>query len=137
MLKRMRELRDRRESFGFETTLAGKRHQVFIQRARDAGYEVHLIYVWLSSPELAIVRVAHRVRLGGHSVPDETVKRRYHRGLANFFDLYRPLATTWTLCDNSSTRIVMVAQGTSVGETEVYDAKALDRIERSAKNVRE
>ena len=45
-----------------------------------SGYEFHLIYFWLSSPDLAVARVADRVRKGGHDVPEETIRQRYHAG---------------------------------------------------------
>jgi predicted ABC-type ATPase len=41
------------------------------------------------------------VRPGGHAVPEQTVRRRYERGLRNLFGLYMPLADTWQLFDNS------------------------------------
>ena len=40
------------------------------------GYRFHLVFLWLPSPELAIQRVADRVRQGGHHVPEEVVCRR-------------------------------------------------------------
>ena len=46
-------------------------------------------------------RVAERVKLGGHHVPDETVRRRFHAGLKNFFTLYRPLMDAWWVYDSS------------------------------------
>jgi predicted ABC-type ATPase len=51
---------------------------------------------------MAIARVAERVCLGGHNVPEATIRRRYHSGLANFFALYRTLADYWYLFDNSA-----------------------------------
>jgi predicted ABC-type ATPase len=66
-----------------------------------AGYEFHLIFIWLHTPELAVQRVQERVRLGGHGVPEEIVRRRYERGLRNFFNLYRPIADSWIMLDNS------------------------------------
>ena len=72
---------------------------------------MHVIYIWLSSVELALSRVAIRVRQGGHDVPADIVERRYWRGLRNFFDNYRPLADTWTLCDNTGDELVIVARG--------------------------
>ncbi len=39
--------------------------------------------------------------MGGHDVPADTVIRRYHSGLRNFFSLYQPMATTWRMYDNS------------------------------------
>jgi len=59
-----------------------------------------LYYFWLPSPDLAIERVQRRVRLGGHHVPEEAIRRRYSAGLRNFFELYRPIATTWRFSDN-------------------------------------
>jgi predicted ABC-type ATPase len=56
---------------------------------------VHLVFLWLASSELAIARVARRVEMGGHSVPDEIVRRRYTAGLRNRFGLYQPLMSTW------------------------------------------
>jgi predicted ABC-type ATPase len=65
------------------------------------GYHVHLLFLWLRSPELAVSRVAERVRLGGHDVPVDVIRRRYRAGLMNFFRLYLPLANSWQLFDNS------------------------------------
>ncbi len=50
---------------------------------------------------MAIARVASRVRRGGHNIPIDVVRRRYHGGLQNFFHLYRPIADTWRRFDNS------------------------------------
>ena len=111
MLKRIRDLRTQGISFAFETTLASRYYLRFLPEAQEAGYYVHLIYIWLSSVELALSRVAIRVRQGGHDVPADIVERRYWRGLRNFFDIYRPLADTWTLCDNTGDELVIVARG--------------------------
>lgn len=101
MLQRLKELASRDESFAFETTLAARIYSTWIPGLLDKGYEFHLFYLWLPSPELAIARVRDRVRVGGHDIPEETVRRRYSRGLSNFFRLYRPMATSWRLYDNS------------------------------------
>jgi predicted ABC-type ATPase len=135
MIQRIQELMSDRQSFAFETTLAGKRNASLIKSASKAGYSVNLIYIWLSSPELALSRVADRVRQGGHPVPDDVVRRRYSRGLVNFFRLYRPLANTWTLCDNSGRELLIVAQGSNMTETRVFDEDRLHRIEQSARDA--
>jgi len=128
MLRRIRELRRRGESFAFETTLATRTYAPFLRDAQAAGYVVHLIYVWLQNVELARSRVAVRVQQGGHDVPVEVVERRYLRGLRNFFSLYRPLADTWTLCDNSGDQVVIVADGEKTGEVTVFEPATYDRI---------
>jgi predicted ABC-type ATPase len=101
-LARVAELARQRQDFAFETTLASRSFAPFLRKLQQDGYHVHLIYIWLRTPELALLRVAERVRQGGHSVPAEVVSRRYRRGLANLTQLYQPLADTWIICDNSS-----------------------------------
>ena len=55
----------------------------------------------LSSSRLALRRVAARVRQGGHNVPQADVLRRFIRGWENFQRMYRPLADSWAVYDNS------------------------------------
>ena len=135
MLHRIRELRDRRQSFAFETTLASRSYVRFLEDAQQSGFVVHLAFIWLSSPELALSRVAVRVQQGGHDVPAETVRRRYQRGLRNFFGLYLPLANTWTLCDNSSDELVVVARGSQDTEPTILDTERFDRIRKQASHA--
>lgn len=102
MLTRLRDLARARQSFAFETTLATRSYAAFVANLRRAGYEFQLLYLCLRSPELAVERVRSRVRLGGHNVPGAVVRRRYESGARNFFRLYRPLADTWGMYDNST-----------------------------------
>jgi predicted ABC-type ATPase len=51
--------------------------------ARAAGYHVGLVFVVLDSVDLNILRVQERVRMGGHSIPEKDIRRRYGRALAN------------------------------------------------------
>ncbi len=95
MLARLRELARQRSSFAFETTLASRSFAPWIADLTRTGYQFHLVFLWLPHPDIAVARVAARVRDGGHDVPEETVRRRYEAGLTNFFRLYQPMATTW------------------------------------------
>ena len=118
MLQRIQDLAGRRQSFAFETTLAARVYAPWISELVASGYEFHLLFLWLPSPELAIARVKDRVRVGGHNVPEETIRRRYRRGLRNFAELYRPLATSWRLYENAAAgRPDLVASG-GAGRTE-------------------
>lgn len=101
MLDRLDELASQQVNFAFETTLAGRAFAPWLEKLIDQGYEFHLYYLWLWSPELAVERVSQRVRKGGHSVPDDIIRRRYFGGLRNLFDLYLPLANHWQIVDNS------------------------------------
>ena len=102
MLGRLRELAGEREDFAFETTLASQSFGPWLRDLqRDRGYRVHVIFLWLPSPEMAIARVAARVQQGGHPVDEKTIRRRYERGLRNLFRIYMGIADEWMLLDNS------------------------------------
>ncbi|MCX5684105.1 MAG: AAA family ATPase [Planctomycetota bacterium] len=121
MLARLRELARRRESFAFETTMASRLLARWLAGLIAKGYRFHLVFLWLPSADMAVARVAERVRLGGHAVPEETVRRRYDVGLRNFLHLYRPLAESWRVYDNSETPARLVALGKGRAVTRVLD----------------
>ena len=78
MLALLRHLTGQRHAVAFETTLASRTFAPWIEGLIRSGYRFRLIFLWLPSPEMSIERVSKRVRLGGHSVPDETIRRRNH-----------------------------------------------------------
>jgi predicted ABC-type ATPase len=102
MLARLRTLAEARADFAFETTLAGRTFAPWLQSLRASGYRAQLAFISLPAPELSIIRVADRVRRGGHHVPDDVIRRRFVRGLRNFFDVYQQAVDSWELFDNSS-----------------------------------
>jgi predicted ABC-type ATPase len=119
LLARIRELAERRASFAFETTLASRSFEPWLRGLRASGYLVHVVYLWLPSPDLAVLRVRRRVLTGGHDVPEETMRRRYERSLGNFLGLYRPLAASWRVYDNATIRgprLVARGRGQEVDE---------------------
>jgi predicted ABC-type ATPase len=80
-----------------------------VQRLKRDGYRVHLLYLYVSDPEISVHRVAQRVVLGGHGVPENVIRRRYSRSLRNFFTHYRLAVTDWRLYGNSTYNPVLVA----------------------------
>jgi predicted ABC-type ATPase len=90
-----------RADFAFETTLSGLAYLRRLKRWKAAGYRIEITYLRLSSPGLALRRIAARVRQGGHNVPRADVLRRFSRGWMNFQQSYRPLANVWAVYDNS------------------------------------
>src|SRR5690348_10034372 len=88
MLHRIDELLLLGQDFAIETTLATRSYVSLVHRAKKLGYVVTLIYIWLSSPEIAIERVAERVSKGGHNIPVEVINRRYYKGINNLFKLF-------------------------------------------------
>lgn len=112
MLTRLRELAEDGKDFAFETTLASRSFAPWLkQLIEERGYRLSLFFFWLPSPEMAVNRVAERSRSGGHSVPEETIRRRYERGLANLFAGYMPLAERWSVFKSSEKGIPEVASG--------------------------
>lgn len=102
MLEHLKDLAKQRTDFAFETTLASKTFAPWIRTLKEAGYKFHLLYLWLPSPDMAVDRVSDRVQRGGHNIPEETIRRRYQRGLDNFFGLYAPMADFFRFFDNSN-----------------------------------
>lgn len=124
MLARLKQLAASRSDFAFETTLASRTFAPWIGRLCASGYEFGLLHLWLPDPEQAVSRVADRVRGGGHDVPADVIRRRYHAGLRNFFNLYQPLAGRWRFYDNSSSAGArLIAAGRRGIETIVRERK--------------
>ena len=90
------------ETFAFETTLSGRGYARMIPSWQAQGYRVRLYFLSLPSPEMAIARVGNRVVEGGHDVPAEVVRRRFHAGMRNFLHIYRDLVDAWDLYDASA-----------------------------------
>ena len=109
MLTRLDALATSGVDFAFETTLAARSFAKFLRECKNRGYQINLVYVWLSSVELAIERVAARVASGGHNIPEATIIRRYNRGRRNFLELYMPIADCWRVYDNSEVKIEPIA----------------------------
>lgn len=129
MLQRLHQLAAARHSFAFEATLAGRSYAKWLKQLIDSGYVFGLAYFWLASPDLAVRRVASRVRLGGHDVSEDVIRRRYAAGLRNFFKTYRPLADFWLVYDGSErTGARLVAQGNRSRTVEVFRADVWDTI---------
>ena len=101
MLRRFGTLVRARISFACESTLASVTLRRHLLGWRAAGYRIHVVYLWLPSVDLALLRVRLRVEAGGHDVPATTIRRRLERGRANFFERYAPIADRWRLYDAS------------------------------------
>lgn len=84
MLNRIETLLSGGKSFALESTLSGLSHIDLIRRAKLSGYYVVLFFLYLDSEDMAIERVAGRVKKGGHNIPADVIKRRYKKGIGNF-----------------------------------------------------
>lgn len=111
MLQEIGACVERRESFAFETTLAG---QVYLRRIADwrrRGYHVSLFFLSLPSAEMAVARVAERVRQGGHDIPESVIRRRFLAGRTNFERHYRKAVDAWAVYDNAGDEPMLLEWG--------------------------
>lgn len=111
MLKEMAACVETGESFAFETTLSGHVYLRHIEQWRGLGYHVSLFFLSLPSAELAVARVAERVRQGGHNIPEPVIRRRLEAGRKNFEYYYREAVDAWALYDNSGNEPVLIEWG--------------------------
>lgn len=111
MLEEMMEHSQRGRNFAFETTLSGRGYVRMIRNWRSIGYQVKLLFLSLATPEEAIARVAARVSQGGHNIPDDVIRRRFHAGLLNFTTIYRSEVDYWRWYDNSGDVPLVIDEG--------------------------
>jgi predicted ABC-type ATPase len=84
-----------------------------------------LIFLSLPSADLAVARVADRVRRGGHHVPEAVVRRRFVAGLRNVFSVYMPAVDAWNVYDNADVVSARLIASRAFGATAVVaDAEA-------------
>ncbi len=121
MIERIEELINLEVDFGFETTLTTLSYVNTIKFAKKKGYNVTLIYFWLDDVNLAIERVKLRVSEGGHNIPEEVIKRRYYRGMANLTTKFISICDYWIVINNSSRPFNFVAEGEGSEEIEIHD----------------
>ena len=130
MMRHARELAQNGVDFGTETTLAARTYVPLVNRWRERGYRFHLFYVWLPSADMAVARVASRVRAGGHNIPEATIRRRYEAGRLNFCEYYRHNADFWTVLDNSKPTFRVIAKGDQNSE-QIFDTEVWNAIYQS------
>ncbi len=133
MLQRIEDLLERDETFAIETTLATKSYINLVRRAQTKGYTVRLLFFWLNSPELALLRIAERVAKGGHNIPEPIVRRRYVAGINNLFRLFMNEVDYWTIYDNSEYPAIQIATGGRNDKTTVIIESKFKTIENYVK----
>ena len=127
MLQRIDELVSQHIDFAIETTLATRSYVPLVRRAQALGYKVHVIFFALENEEQAIQRVAQRVMNGGHTIPEEDIRRRFKRGIYNLINLYLPICDSVLVYNNAKTPACLVArkktkaEGLESMETEMWN----------------
>jgi len=110
-LRELDRLAKGNKDFAFESTLSGLSYAGRLKRWRRAGRRIEIVYPRISSPRLALRRIAARVKQGGHNVLRADVLRRFTRSWNNFESHYRLLADVWSVYDNSEATPRLLEQG--------------------------
>jgi predicted ABC-type ATPase len=130
MLSLIGKLINARKNFAFETTLSSKSYVKTIQKAKQQGFDVTLVFFWLDTVELAIERVKARVVEGGHNIPEKVISRRYYSGLKNLFDLYIPICDYWMIFNNSNSPSQLIAEGYTDTDVLIKNAEDFTQLKK-------
>ena len=128
MLKRLNYLKNNERDFALETTLSSRNYVRFLNESKQKGYTINLLFFWLNSPELAVLRVKQRVKSGGHDIPEDVIYRRYQRGLKNLFNSYLSLCDNWFIYDNSQFPVTLIAKYTQTSNLFINDSQKWQQI---------
>lgn len=71
------------DSFSFETVLSTPRNLDLLRDAKERGYFIRGFFVLTASADLNVFRVEARFQSGGHHVPEDKIRSRYVKSLAN------------------------------------------------------
>jgi len=127
VLERIAEFTNTGTDFAFETTLSGRTYLPLLRGVKAAGFRLYMTYLWIPTPNLALLRIRDRVERGGHNIPENDVRRRYDRSLHNLFALYRPLLDSLHFVDNTlnTPRLIFTDEA---GQTTVSDAGLYEQL---------
>lgn len=87
-------------SFVFESTFSGNSEIRLLKEAKNRDYKINGVLVGTDNIDLNLMRISERARSGGHFVPEEDVRRRAGRVLANYPSILE-LADRLYLVDNT------------------------------------
>jgi predicted ABC-type ATPase len=108
------------KSFVIETTLSGLYLVKYIEKAKEMGFYISLIYLFLETPKTNILRVKNRVLNGGHDIPTQDIIRRFYRSKNMFCNTYKKLVDDWIIYYNSNEVFEEIADKNIVYDNEKY-----------------
>jgi predicted ABC-type ATPase len=115
MLQEIDNYVKQKKRFAFETTLSGLGYLARIREWRSMGHKISLYFLALPSPETAIMRVAARVKQGGHNIPETVIRRHFIAGLRNFQVCYKSEVDHWVKYNSLGEQSVLIEWGESSG----------------------
>lgn len=108
LLRRLEVAVSGRQSFAVETTLSSLDYVRKIRVWKALGYRVALHFIRVPSADFAVQRVANRVAMGGHNIPEQDIRRRFQRGLKLLDGVYKAEVPEWYewFSDSNGLRLV-------------------------------
>lgn len=121
------------QTIGVETVLSTPKYRRLVEKAKQRGFEVQLIYVLLDSPQRNVERVRLRVKKGGHSVPEDKIIERHARSLEQMPWFLEQADRAW-IYDNSGASPKLIAEKSAGVIT--LDEDALPAIVEAVDKIR-
>lgn len=124
---------DAYQTIGVETILSTPKYRRLVDKARARGFEIRLIYVFVSSAEIQMERIALRVAKGGHDVPEAKVRERRTRSFEQLGWFLRAADAAW-LFDNSGAEPKLVGRkrGELLQLSDAVPAEIMERLTSQA-----
>ncbi len=133
LIKELDRFLDSDDSFILETTLSGQSLLTKIEIAKKRDFFIKLIFLWLLYVELCDFRVKGRVASGGHNIPFEDIRRRYHRGLHNFPEYLKFVDECQIYLAEGFPKLIFHKKNDM--SLEILDQKLYDQFSLSIKNA--
>ncbi|MDR0932285.1 MAG: zeta toxin family protein [Victivallales bacterium] len=124
-----------RNDFAFETTLSGRSYLPLIQKWRESGWKVILIYLYIPNAEFSKARVQQRVLQGGHNIPLADILRRYPRSIRNLFE-YANVCDRTLCLDNTGNKIISIFEKRYGQPLKVHNIELFYQLQGMIKNER-
>jgi predicted ABC-type ATPase len=113
-----------------ETVLSTRKYDPILEIANQRNFPVGMIYVSVRSVELTLKHIETRVAAGLHNVPEDVVRRRWPRTMANMASWAPRLDQLIVFANNSpGGKLVRVAQKrTKESAVEILDREELPEL---------
>ncbi|WP_114950753.1 AAA family ATPase [Sphingosinicella terrae] len=99
---------DVHQTIGVETVLSTSKYRRLVSKAKERGFEVRLIYVYVDTLQRQLERIRLRVAKGGHDVPLDKAASRRGRSFGEFPWFFWMADQAWVF-DNSGAEPKLVA----------------------------
>ncbi len=133
-LNRLNQLIESDLSFSYETTLASHTLSMILNKIDPNTTTVTLHFFSLPSVEAAIGRVRVRVKQGGHDIPENVIRRRFYRGIKNFFSTYSLLVDEWVLYNGYEAANIIALSNDGEEPAKILDTEFFNLLKQYAED---